>query len=276
MERYVRELQGVQVDSDEIVTFDHTFQVLKTYNNKEGAKAVFMGMKGSSKEVMSLATVPSTALKEVTHLLQQSRIRRQTFSPTVVYTDTCPNSTYVWKALFGEEIDCRLGLFHFMHRIVETLDSKSETYWASMVELKNCVYTYHKVDFANLMDALCAGTLGSNWQPMSDDDIKKIRHSKQWKSRYDKYLRKVFQSEAEICSYLDRWIQTWDGHEDSCTRRVFSSATSKATREQMRKVKYVLDSRNATIYSPVLPSQDLPNNLTVWRTNRPESSQPLG
>ena len=122
------------------------------------------------------------------------------------------------------------------------------------------------------MDALRAGTLGSNRQPMSDDDIKKIRHSKQWKSRYDKYLRKVFRSEAEIYSYLDRWIQTWDGHEDSCSRRIFSSATIKATREQMRKVKYVLDSKNATIYSPVPPSQDSPHNLTVWRTNRPESS----
>ena len=156
------------------------------------------------------------------------------------------------------------------------LDNKSKTYWASMVESKNCVYIYHEVDFANLTDALQAGTLCSNWQLISDNNIKRVCHSKHWKSRYDRYLHKVFRTEAEICLNLDWWIQTWDGHEDSCTRRVFSSATSKATREQMRKVKYVLDSRNATIYSPVLPSQDLPNNLTVWRTNRPESSQPLG
>ena len=58
VERYVRELQGVQVQQSDIVMFDHTFQVLKTYSNKGGAKAVFTGMKGSTKEVVSLAAVP--------------------------------------------------------------------------------------------------------------------------------------------------------------------------------------------------------------------------
>ena len=38
----------------------------------------------------------------------------------------------------------------------------------------------------------------------------------------------------------------------------------------MRKVKYVLDSEKATIYSPVPPANDLTHNLTVWKTNQPE------
>ena len=272
VERYVRELQGVQVQQSDIVTFDHTFQVLKTYNNKGGAKAVFTGMKGSTKEVVSLAAVPSTALKEVTHLLRQSKARRENFSPSVVYTDTCPNGTYVWKDLFGHDIDCRLGLFHFIHRIVDTLDNKCELYWKSMVSLKKCIYTYHEIDFRKLMEALRTGTLSSSRQPMTTDEINQVRHSKQWKSRYDRYLRKVFRSEAQICSYLEEWIRTWDGVEDSCGRRVFSSATTKATREQMSKVQFVLDSEKAIVYSPVPPPKDSVHNLTVWRTNRPESS----
>ena len=101
--------------SSDIVTFDHTFQVLKTYHQKEGAKAVFTGMKGSTKEVISLAAIPSTALREVTHLLKQSKTRRETFDPSAIYTDTCPNGSYVWKGLFGNDIDCHLGLFHFVH-----------------------------------------------------------------------------------------------------------------------------------------------------------------
>ena len=40
----------------------------------------------------------------------------------------------------------------------------------------------------------------------------------------------------------------------------------------MRKVKYVLDSKQATIYLPVPPAKDSSHNLVVWRTNRPESS----
>ena len=272
VERYVRELQGVNVTSNDIVTFDHTFQVLKTYHQKDSAKAVFTGMKGSTKEVISLAAVPSTALREVTHLLKQSKTRRETFNPSVVYTDTCPNGTYVWKGLFGNHIDCRLGLFHFVHRIVETLDNKSELYWKCMVEFKHCIYTYHDSDYSNLMQALRTGTLSSSRQPMNEDEISTIRHSKQGKGRYDQYLRKVFHSETDICSYLEEWIRNWDHVEDSCGRRVFSSATIKSTREQMRKVKYVLDSEKATIYSPVAPKRDSSHNLTIWKTNRPESA----
>ena len=40
----------------------------------------------------------------------------------------------------------------------------------------------------------------------------------------------------------------------------------------MRKVKYVVDSEKATIYSPVPPTKDSTHNLTVWKTNRPESA----
>ena len=40
----------------------------------------------------------------------------------------------------------------------------------------------------------------------------------------------------------------------------------------MRKVKYVLDSEKATIYSPVAPKKDSSHNLTIWKTNRPESA----
>ena len=83
--------------SSDIVTFDHTFQVLKTYHQKEGAKAVFTGMKGSTNEVIFLAAVPSqaTALREVMHLLQQSKTWCKTFNPIVVCTDTCPYQTYM-------------------------------------------------------------------------------------------------------------------------------------------------------------------------------------
>ena len=128
------------------------------------------------------------------------------------------------------------------------------------------------MDFRNLMEALRTGTLSNSRQPMTDEEIHEVRHSKHWKSRYDRYLQIVFCSEPQICSYLEEWIQTWDGVEDACGRRIFSSATTKATREQMRKVQFVVDSEKAIVYSPVPPAKDSLHNLTVWRTNRPESS----
>ena len=51
-------------------------------------KAPKQRMKGSTKEVISQATVPSTALSKVTHLLKQSKTPHEQFNPGAVYTNT--------------------------------------------------------------------------------------------------------------------------------------------------------------------------------------------
>ena len=41
------------------------------------------------------------------------------------------------SSFFGPEVDCRLGLFHFMHRMVDTLDFKSGEFFQCMYDVRS-------------------------------------------------------------------------------------------------------------------------------------------
>ncbi|KAG7337271.1 hypothetical protein IV203_006809 [Nitzschia inconspicua] len=71
-DRYTRELQSVDVEPDDAVAFDWTFQLIKNYI-LPGAKAAFTGIKGKTNEIISLVIVPSTKTADVSHALIQSR-----------------------------------------------------------------------------------------------------------------------------------------------------------------------------------------------------------
>jgi hypothetical protein len=58
-ERYNHELQSVNIEDDDIIAYDHTFQVIKNYSLK-GAKALFTGIKGKTKEIVSAFIVPTS------------------------------------------------------------------------------------------------------------------------------------------------------------------------------------------------------------------------
>ena len=51
--RNEREIQSVDVEEGENVAFDWTFQAVKNYN-LPGAKAIFIGNKGSTKEIVEM------------------------------------------------------------------------------------------------------------------------------------------------------------------------------------------------------------------------------
>ena len=91
VERYERELQSFQIEKKDIVSFDWTFQTIKNYN-LPGAKCMFTGNKGSTKEITLLGIVPSTAVRDVSHMLLQAREKSNKFQSGVLYIDTCPNN----------------------------------------------------------------------------------------------------------------------------------------------------------------------------------------
>jgi hypothetical protein len=268
-ERYNRELQSVNIEDDDIVAYDHTFQVIKNYSLK-GAKALFTGMTGKTKEVVSAFIVPTTKLYDVSHGLTSSKLNRQNYKASTVYTDTCPHGIPFWKGLFGPSVVCLLGLFHFLQRIVKTLDYKSELFWDCLVELQEAIYEYNEDDLAALTDALKDGSL--NGKEHSDDEIKTLRMGKAWHDNYETYLRKRFHTEDEIKTRLACWVEAWTDARDPNGRPVMSDKTAAATQEQMTKVKYVLDSERATAYTKIAPSKAAKHRLTAWRSNRPESN----
>jgi hypothetical protein len=91
---------------------------------------------GRTKEVFALALVASTSVSQVSHMLVEILQKRSKFSPSLLYHDTCPHNQDFWRLLFGANVNVRLGLFHLLHQIVDTLDSKCELYWKGLVSLK--------------------------------------------------------------------------------------------------------------------------------------------
>jgi hypothetical protein len=272
--RFAKEVQSVTVAPGESIAYDHTFATLSAYNKTQGlskGKAIFTGLKKPSNEVLMVAIVPSTSLKDASHALIQSQ-RKRDMRPSVVMTDTIPKGESFWKGLYGKDVDCQLGLFHFMHRIVDTLDPHSGIYWSCLVDLKDAVYTYDSSDLRLLKSALMEGTLSRDGTKYTDDEIEEMRRTKFWKQRYNKYLKKIFHSAAEINSKLQEWIHNWEGKCDEFGRAVFTATTRKATTNQFNNIKFVIDSEKATTYSEVKAPAGSKHNLSQWLSNRPESA----
>ncbi len=81
----------------------------------------------------------------------QTKEKRKAFGPAVLYMDTCPHNEAFWKDIFGTYLETKLGLFHLLHPIMDTLNSKCELYWKSVVKLRNAIYTYFVEDEAALL-----------------------------------------------------------------------------------------------------------------------------
>jgi hypothetical protein len=269
-ERYEREMQSVNVSQDEKVAFDWTFQTIKNYN-LPGANAVFTGNKGTTKEIITLAIVPTTAASQISHLLLQSREKRKEFKPAVLYTDTCPHNEQFWKAIFGTYLETKLGLFHLLHRIMDTLDSKSELYWKSVTNLRNAIYTYYPEDEAGLLRALKDGTFSKTGEKLSDDEIRQLRHSKRWKQRYSDFLRKLILPGATQRHRLELWIQQFKNKVDQTGKSVFTRNTEKVATEQLKKVHHASDVPGMEMYQEILPGKRSTHGLSKWRCDRPES-----
>jgi hypothetical protein len=70
--RYKRELQGVPIPKGKLIAFDWTFLPVANYI-LAGSKAMFTGMKGSTREWICGQIVKSTGVDQVSHLLIESK-----------------------------------------------------------------------------------------------------------------------------------------------------------------------------------------------------------
>jgi hypothetical protein len=143
--RYKQELQSVPIPKGELIAFDWTFAHVVNYI-LAGSKAMFTGMKGSTREWICGQIVESTGVDQVSHLLIESKQIMEENDPSVLYTDTCPHNTPFCKRIYGANLVTRLGIFHLMHWIVDTLDAHSMVYCKVLVKLKACFYTHREAD----------------------------------------------------------------------------------------------------------------------------------
>jgi hypothetical protein len=269
-ERYEREMQSVNVSQDDKVAFDWTFQTIKNYN-LPAANAVFTGNKGTTKEIITLAIVPTTAASQTSHLLLQHREKRFEFKPTVLHRDTCPHNKRFWKAVFGTYLETKLGLFHLLHRIMDALNSKSELYWKYVTNLRNAIHTYYPEDEAGLLRALKDGIFSKTGEKLSDNEVRQLRHSKRWKQRYSEFLRKLILPGATQRHRLKLWIQEFKNSFDKTGKSVFTRNTEKVATEQLRKVHHASDVPGMEMHQEILPGKRSTHGLSKWRCDRPES-----
>jgi hypothetical protein len=270
-DRNVREIQNVEIRKGDSIAIDWTFQVVKNYN-LPGAKAMFTANVGRTKEVFALALVANTSVSQVSHMLVEIIQKRgSNFEPSVLYHDTCPHNQDFWRSLFGANLIVRLGLFHLLHRIVDTLDSKCEMYWKGLVSLKKSVYKYDPDDMAALLTSLGDGTFGRDGKKHTAADVELLRHSKRWKERCDPFLKKVIQPEMVIKFAIERWIVDYKDKVDSQGRALFTRKTEKIAMEQTTKVKWVADPQNIEMYRKIPAGKRSSHQLPKWQSNRPES-----
>jgi hypothetical protein len=141
-------------------------------------ECLFMGMRPSPNNAISAAN-------QISHLLLQSRAKREEFKPAVLYTNTCPHNEAFWKGIFGTYLETKLGLIHLLYRVMSTLDSKCELYcWKCVVQLRAAIYSYFVKGEAALLKALKDGSISKTGKKLSDTEIRDLRHSKRWKQRY--------------------------------------------------------------------------------------------
>jgi hypothetical protein len=123
-----------------------------------------------------------------------------------------------------------------MKRIVDTLRPNHDEFWAALVSLKECVYQYKPEDYQALIE-----TLKRVEQGYSDREIHKLRHSKPWHQRYEKYLEKiVFPPAAVARANLTTWFQRFKGWRDPTTdQNMFTVDTKTSFDEQCKNVEFL-------------------------------------
>lgn len=270
VDRITREMQNVQVSNSDMIACDWTFQAIKNFN-LPGAKAIFTANVGKTNEIFTLAIVASTAISQVSHMLVEILQKRENFNPKVLYHDTCPNNQDFFKALFGANIDIRLGLFHLLHRIVDTLDNKCDWYWKALVSLKKTVYKYNDDNYASLLTSLGDGSFDMKGKKYTPREIDDLRHSKRWRERCDPFLKKEIKSGPVIGQAIEEWIVEFKDKSDSMGRSLFTRNTEKIAREQVKKVQWVADPSGVPVYRKIPAGKKSKHQLPKWLSNRPES-----
>ena len=198
-DRWKREIQSVTCHSG--FSFDHSFDLVKNYPRSLGAKAVFNVARNTG-EIASTVLVESTKISQAAHAAE-CLARRPDFRPKVYYSDIFPHGKKFWDLLFGPSLKGRLGLFHYMQRIVKTLRDSHIDYGAALRDLRAAIYTYHPDDEARLIVALKQGLLGG--KKLTNNEIAALQSSKLWSQRYACRLRKIIHQGEVISVNLAKW-----------------------------------------------------------------------
>ena len=281
-ERHTREIQAVQCQ----ICFaqDHTHQVVKNYPKRLQAEALW-DICNEHGEVALAILVRSTETKHFAHALIQLT-KRPNFKPSIMYSDTWPHKQSFWEELLrdknGRKLKGRLGLFHFIQRIVKTLRKNHIDFGHAIRDLLDALYDYDDRDFNKLVTALKDGTMSSTGEKLSDKEIVEMRQTKQFRTRYGKHLRKRIRRKETIITKLEEWKCKYKvtASEGSGAARVdprtqqtlFTMDTHLAIENCKKKAEYLSDPLPVSeMYREIKPGPNSKHGLSEWISYRGES-----
>jgi hypothetical protein len=261
-------LEIQSVGSTQVFSIDWTFAVLRNYT-LAGAKACFTAMVETG-EVCAMGLVATTKVEEVAHMVEQTRRCRPHFQPKAIFTDTWPHNQDFWFMIFGAITGC-LGIFHFMKRMVDTLRSSHYLYWDAIIALKDAIYQYEQDDYMNLLNSLKTGTMAKDKHCYSDKEIKELRHSKKWKQRYAKYLRKRLHGALVIVQNILDFKKAYKEKLDPVSGlTLFTAETKDAIENQLKHCQHIQFPEGIEMYRTIPPGPKSTHNLPCYRSINPE------
>ena len=122
-----------------------------------------------------------------------------------MYSDTWPANLDFWNLLFVG-ITGRLGLFHFIQRMLRTLRSNHCDFHQATADLLDAVYSYHAGDMEGLLTSLKTGMLPANGKKYTDDESAEMQDTKVFRTCYSTYLRKNMRDNHTLRIKLDQWF----------------------------------------------------------------------
>ena len=280
-ERWTREIQMVK--TSKFFAQDHTMAVTKNYQGNSGGKAVWTVCVEDG-SVACAVNVDSTKHADVAHAAEQLK-RRKGFDPILMYADTWPNKEEFWSLIFGPRLEGRLGLYHFMHRILKTLRNHHMDYSEAVKDLSAAIYQYDEGCYADLIKVLRNGTLGG--AKLNEKEVNNLQNTPRFKKNYSKYLMKrirkpeIIQQELEAwfckykCSSSDPDDNTARGRLDERTLKpLFTFETKDAVEQQKKHVGHIQDTESVErMYRKILPNPNgrSKHGLTEYISLRCES-----
>jgi hypothetical protein len=279
-ERQTRELQSVKCQLT--CAQDHTFEVSKNYRSSLGAKACWTCCVETG-EIAAACLVDNTKVTQFAHAAEQLA-RRNNFKPKVMYADTWPNLETFWALLFGTLMVGRLGLYHFMQRIIKTMRDSHVDYRLAIWKLTACFYEYDEGDETKVTRALKSGKLSKEGLKYSEKEVMELKYSGRWKQRYEKHLRKITFTSARMVENLKQWKIRFKvegspeeppgrGRKDPFTdKKLFTLDTAKAVEEGIKSCEYIGDILPLDDMYTVLPATfNSTHGLQEYISHRVES-----
>jgi len=279
--RHAREIQSVVCNR--IFAQDHTFEIVKNYKNNKrlGAKAMW-DVGTDTGEIACAVLVPSTKTIHFAHAAGLL-LKREAFSPTVMYSDTWPNKKEFWMSMVPG-IEGRLGLFHFEKRILRTLRHKHIDYFDAVAGLLKALCSYCPMNYEKVLVALKTCTLSAKGKCYTDTEIGDLLGTKVFRDRYSKYLRKSLHPPQTIVHNLDAWFCRYkvtasigsrpaEGRFDPFRQcPLFTPETKDAVTKCKEKAEFLSDPFPLDdMYDEIHPNPNSRHNLIEYLSRRGES-----